>query len=452
MRVSRLATVLAAATALLTGLAACGSGDGSTTTSSGPTVAANAIKAGPPTGWSGGGVTVDASSLKCGQTAADPTRGITDTSIKVGGLAYLTSASGSTMAGTEIGAKVRFDRANDAGGVNGRKIDYIGTLDDGNDASRNTSQAKVLADQEKVFAVVPEMTSSTGYLDTFCSEAVPFFGWGFNGGYCGNTVGFGITGCLTNLTEATSSAYGVMIQTLFGGDAKGRTVAVIGNDDDAARTGVADLKAQIQTVGAKVVYAESPVPDSGLTDATPIVGKIMTAAGGAPPQVVVYATDFTSTTKLIQALSAAGFDGKHINSVGYDPRLAAANFPGLQKAYTLLQWSPTEDASAAGVQQLVADFKKYAPDAALSLPTMAGYWAADMFVDAATKTGKDLTVNSFLKTLNNGDYSYYVDGALAQARFPLNHVVNVPCASLVQLDGAKYTVTTKLSCGQVLKK
>ncbi|OHV41376.1 MULTISPECIES: ABC transporter substrate-binding protein [Pseudofrankia] len=451
MRALRLMTVLAAATALTTGLAACGGDGGSTTTSSGPTVAAGAIKAVPPSDWSDGGITVDASSLKCGQTAADPARGVTDTSIKVGGLAYLTSPSGSTMAGTEIGAKVRFDRANDAGGINGRKIDYIGTLDDGNDSSRNASQAKVLADQEKVFAVVPEMTSSASYLDTFCSEAVPFFGWGFNGGYCGNTVGFGITGCLTNLTVSTSSLYGVMIQNLFDGDAQGRTVALIGNDDDSARTGLSDIKLQVQSVGAKVVYAENPIPDSGLTDATPIVSKIMTAASGAPPQVVLYVTDFTSTTKLIQALGAAGFPGKHISAVGYDPRLAAANFAGLQKSYALLQWSPTEDTSSAGVQQLVADFKKYAPDATLSLPTMAGYWAADMFVDAATKTGKDLTVDSFLKTLNS-DYSYYVDGAVPQTRYPLNHVVNAPCGSLVQLNGTKYDVTSKLACGQVLKK
>ncbi|ADP83731.1 ABC transporter substrate-binding protein [Pseudofrankia inefficax] len=450
MRVSRLASVLAAATALATVVAACGSG-GSSAPSSAPTVGANAIKAGPPTGWSDGGVTVDASSLKCGLTAPDPNRGVTDTSIKVGGLAYLTSASGSTMAGADVGAKVRFQRANDAGGVNGRKIDFIGVLDDGNDSNRNVSQAKVLADQEKVFAVVPEMTAYPTFVDTLCSAGVPFFGWGFNGGYCGNTIGFGLTGCLTNLTRSTSSTYGVMIQTLFGGDAKGRTVALIGNDDDSARTGLADIRSQVQAVGAKVVYAENPVPDAGLTDTTAVTQAIMTAAGGAPPQVVVYATDFAASTKITQALAAAGFTGKNINAVGYDPRLAAANFAGLQKSYTLLQWSPTEDASSPGVQQLIADFRKYAPDAAISLPTMAGYWAADMFLDAVTKTGKNLTVNTFLKTLNTS-YSYYVDDAVPQTRFPLNHVVNAPCGSLVQLDGTKYDVATRLSCGQVLKK
>ncbi|CUU54766.1 ABC-type branched-chain amino acid transport system, substrate-binding protein [Parafrankia irregularis] len=451
MGVSRLVVMLAAATALVTGAAACGGDGDSGTPASGPTVTDAAIKAGPPNGWSDGGVTVDASELKCGLTASDPTRGITDTSIKVGGLAYLTSPSGSTMAGTEAGAKVRFQRENDAGGINGRTIDYIGTLDDGNDSARNVSQAKVLADQEKVFAVVPEMTAHASYLDTFCSEGVPFFGWGFNAGYCGNTIGFGITGCLTDLPKTTSSLYGIMVQSMLGGDAKGATVAVIGNDGDSSRTGLADVKLQIESVGARVVYAEAPVPYAGLADATPIVSKIMTSADGAPPQAVVYTTDFTSTTKLIQALTSAGFSGGQLSPLGYDPRLAAANFAGLQKSYTLLQWSPTEDASSDGVRQLIADFRKYAPQEAISLPAMAGYWAADLFVDAATKTGRDLTVDSFLKTLNS-DYSYYVDGAVPQTRYPLNHVVNAPCGSLVQLNGTKYDITSKLSCGQVLKK
>ncbi|MBL7486583.1 ABC transporter substrate-binding protein [Frankia sp. AgB1.9] len=447
MHVSRLVAVLAAGAALTTGLAACGS----TTPANGPTVAAGGVTAGPPTGWSDGGVTVAPSSLKCGQPAADPTRGITATSIKIGGLAFLTSANGSTMAGVDSGAKARFDRANDAGGINGRKIDFVGVRDDGNDPSRNVSEAKILADQDKVFAVVPEITASAGYLDTFCSESVPFFGWAINSGYCGNAIGFGITGCLTNHPQSTSSTYGVMIQSLFGGDAKGKTVALIGNDNDSARSGLADIKLQIQSVGAKVVYSENPIPDAGLADVTAVTSKIMTASGGVPPDVAVYVTDFASTTKLVQALAAAGFNGRQITAVGYDPRLAAAGFAGLQKSYTLLQWSPTEDTSSAGVRQLVADIQKYAPGTVISLPVMAGYWAADMFVAAATKTGRNLTVDSLLKTLND-NYSYYVDGAVPQSRFPLNHTAGVPCGSLVQLDGKKYDLTTRLSCGQVLKK
>src|SRR5262245_32344053 len=117
MRANRLVVVLTAVAALTAGLAACSSDDDGGGSRPSPAVAATAVQVGPPTGWSAGGFAPDTAKLKCGQTASDPTRGITDTEITVGGLAYLTSPNGSSMAGTELGAKARFERANAEGGV-----------------------------------------------------------------------------------------------------------------------------------------------------------------------------------------------------------------------------------------------------------------------------------------------------------------------------------------------
>ncbi|MDT3443374.1 MULTISPECIES: ABC transporter substrate-binding protein [unclassified Pseudofrankia] len=449
MRASRLVTAVAFTAALATSLVACGSGDDGTSQPGAPTVAANDVTPGPPTGWSDGGWKPPVS-LKCSQTASNPTRGVTATSIKVGGLGYLTSPNGSTQAGSDVGAKVRFQRANDSGGINGRKIDFIGMLDDGNDPARNGSQAKVLAQQDQVFAALPIMASRATYLDTFCAETVPFFGWGFNLGFCGTSIGFGITGCLLpTQKDVTTNTYGLMIKGMFNGDVSGKTTALIGQDNDSARTGVVSLAQQVKVVGIGVPYAENPIPDSGLSDTTAIVSAVMQSNKGAPPDVILAVTDFATTVKLTQAFVAAGFKGKFLNAVGYDPRLAG--FDGLAGSYTLLQWSPAEDTSSSAVQQLVADFKKYAPDQAISLPAMAGYWSADMFVTAATKVGPNLTVDSLLKLLNN-NYSNYVEGALPETRYPLSHFIGTPCASIVQLTGKAYTVPTKLSCGSLLKQ
>ncbi|MBL7495311.1 ABC transporter substrate-binding protein [Frankia sp. CNm7] len=451
MRASRLVTAVAFTAALATSLAACGGDDSpGTGGSTAPTVAAADVKAGPPSGWSDGGWSPNLSALKCGQTAAEPTRGVTDTEIKIGGLGYLTSPTGSTMSGSDIGAKVRFQRANDEGGVNGRKINFIGMLDDGNDPARNGSQGQVLAQQEKIFAAVPVMASRANYLDAFCAATVPFFGWGFNTAFCGTSIGFGITGCLLPTEKSVSSnTYGLMLKGIFGGDVTGKTTALIGSDDDSARTGLQSLVRQIKAVGIEVPYAENPIPAAGLNDTTAIVNAVMTSDNGGPPDLILPVTDFSTTTKLTQAFVAAGYEGEFLNAVGYDPRLTG--FDGLVGSYTLLQWSPAEDASSTAVQQLVADFKKYAPEQAVSLPTMAGYWAADMFLTAVEKLGRDVTVDRLLKLLND-DYSHYVEGALPETRYPLNHFIGAPCASVVQLTKGAYTVPTKLSCGQLLKQ
>jgi ABC-type branched-subunit amino acid transport system substrate-binding protein len=448
MRTPRLVAALAVSVVLTAGLAACSNSATSTTT--GTKVAAADVTAGPATGWSDGGLKVDTASLKCGQTASDPTRGVTDTEITVGGLAYLTSPDGSSMSGAELGAKARFERANAEGGVNGRKINYTGTLDDGNDPARDSAQAKVLVEQKKVFAVVPEITSNANFLDTFCSKTVPFFGWGLNEGFCGTTIGFGITGCETPADKLgyTSTNYGLVIQAMFGGSTKGKTLALVGLDNDSARAGTTKIADQLRAVGVDVVYAQNPVPTSGLTDTTPVVNAIMTSNKGAPPDVVFYIADFSSVVKLTGALDAAGFRGKNLNPIGYDPRLAS--FKDLDQSYTVLLWEPGVDTSIPAIRQMADDFAKYAPGTTISLPAMAGYWAADMFVTAATKVGRNLTVDGLLKVLNN-NYSNYVAGALPESRWPLNHLISTPCAATVQLTGGKYDVTGKLACSSLIK-
>ena len=54
--------------------------------------------------------------------------------------------------------RTMFQRANDAGGVNGRTVDYAGFKDDSGDPSAGTSAATKLVQQDQVFAVVPAVT------------------------------------------------------------------------------------------------------------------------------------------------------------------------------------------------------------------------------------------------------------------------------------------------------
>ena len=85
--------------------------------------------------------------------APSANRGVTATSIKVGGLGDAT-----LFGGADIGAKARFQRANDAGGVNGRTIDYTGFTDDaGIPVIASQAAAKIIQDNG-IFAVVPAIT------------------------------------------------------------------------------------------------------------------------------------------------------------------------------------------------------------------------------------------------------------------------------------------------------
>ena len=79
--------------------------------------------------------------------------GVTATSITVAGL-----GDSSLYGGADLGARARFQRANDDGGVHGRTVDYAGFTDDGGDPTAGTSAATALVQQRQVFAVVPAVT------------------------------------------------------------------------------------------------------------------------------------------------------------------------------------------------------------------------------------------------------------------------------------------------------
>ncbi|WP_232794118.1 ABC transporter substrate-binding protein [Pseudofrankia saprophytica] len=429
------------------GIAGCG-GNGDGGGSAPVTVNPSLSKLGPDHGWDQTNVTVDPASLDCNTKAPDPNRGVTPTSVKIGGLVSLTSPAGAAFGDVPAGAKARFARANAQGGVNGRQIDFLDTRDDGSDAARTADQARALVEKDQPFASIVTTTGGN-YIDSFCSEVMPFFGWGTNPGFCGNAIGFGITGCQapTSGSQRSVDTGGALTVANALPAGASKTLALIGLDNDSARQGIITVRQGFETAGFKAVYEKTPIPVSGLTDPTPIVSAVMQADAGKPPAVVFFVAQFGDATKLSGALKAAGYKGLVVSPI-YDPRVSG--IPELDGTYALLQWQGGFNTDVPGVAQMATDIEKYSSGTALSLTAMAGYWAADMLVTALQKTGKDLTVDSFLKTLNGASYTNYVAGALPETRWPVNHLAPAPCETLAHLTNGKWAAPP-LQCGAITK-
>jgi hypothetical protein len=294
-----------------------------------------------------------------------------------------------------------------------------------------------------VFAVAPTAVAFSNYLDTLCKNVVPFVGWATNSGFCGNAIGFGISGCLTPPTGGRKFIATGSAASIAGSGSK--TLALVGEDNDSSRQGSAAIGAAFNAIGFRTAYSTSIVPVTGLTDATPIVNAIMTADHGKPVGAVYSVVQIGSALKLLGALKAAGYKGVLVTPY-YDPRLAGVGeFAG---TYAVLQWQPGISTNVPAIAQMVADFKKYAPGETLSLTSMAGYWSADMVIKGLQKTGRNLTVDSFLKTMNS-NYSNYVPGALPETRWPLNHVATTPCGTLAHLTNKTWTAPPE-SCTAIV--
>lgn len=393
--------------------------------------------------WDPASFDVDTSDLDCAQTADDPERGVTDTEVKVGSLATVTGPTTSLWGDAVEGAKARFERANAEGGVHGRQITLAAEEDDGLDSNRGIDAARRLAESEQVFAVVPALTAVPSYADVLCDEVVPYFGWGFTEAYCDNNVGFGFNGCqVPTVDEYSSSAGDTFGAVLEGTD---MTIALVGNESAAARTGIENLASALEAGGLDVVLELAALPgNQPITDASPFVQQLMTSNDGGPPAAVWYIADFANTNTMTQAMTAAGYEGAQFNAVGYDPRLAETEM--FEGSYTILQWLPFEESDNPFVAQMIEDLDEHAPDAAHSLVTAAGYIAADMFVAGLEATGPELTVDSFLATLNGGDFSYDPEGLFGGSHWPLNHVVPTPCGTIVQLEDGEYSLAVPLTC------
>jgi ABC-type branched-subunit amino acid transport system substrate-binding protein len=367
------------------------------------------------------------------------TRGITNDTITVGGSLY-----GVFYGDASVGVEARLKVANDAGGVHGRTFDFVGAEDNNNEASKDLDIITRLVEQEEVFAILPSLTAVPGAADYVVEKNVPMFGWGTNPSFCENEVAFGITGCVTNPDLTTgSNSLGTVLEQHFDGDTD-KTVAFIGEDNDASRGGLALLTASVEDKGFEVVYAEPalPAPPEVLGDESPYVTELLSSADGSAPDVI-YLQATLSGTKLAAALQAAGYEGMIITP-SYSPLLLGQ--PGYDDIWVNTQFGMDPELPANA--EMLEAVQAVKADQQLNLAVSAGYWAADMFVKAVDQTGPELTVESFLETLNGGSFTYEVPDVVGPSTWPDNHDQVVPCGALTEVTGDQFVPSIGLTCGE----
>ena len=436
MRVRRLSVLVALFAMLMSLVAACGDDDDDDSAAPG-TTAAGAAGATDTTG-------------AAGIAPSGSVRGVTDTEIKLGGVASLTSPTGPLFGNADTGTKARLERANREGGINGRMIKYQSAADDGADPSRNLDIVRKLVLQDEVFALAPALSpvllpQSTDFL---AENHVPFVGWGITTGFCNNAYGVGFNGCLLNGTAVDNSLC-LTVATALKME-KGVTVAYQGEDSAAADNGAPQNIQCWQDFGADVVYQENNIPATEVTDYSPYAQAIMTSDNGGPPDVAMLVSQFGSTVGVSGALKAAGFQGVIFNFITYLPG-ALGQLPDVAKAldgdYVTVQLLAQEFGGPA-IERMTADLEAIGADPNIDLATAASYWAADVLVDLLTKAGRDLTPEGVAKLLADG-YAYAPPDdppGIGPISFPTAATDPSGCSSLVRHKGTEYEPILPLTC------
>jgi len=372
--------------------------------------------------------------------APSANRGVTATSIKVGGLGDAT-----LFGGADIGAKARFQRANDAGGVNGRTIDYTGFTDDaGIPVIASQAAAKIIQDNG-IFAVVPAITGDFTESKVLVQQKVPYFGWGLSSSFCGNDYGFGFTGCLVP-KGVTSNAWGLLVAKVFGAKPNARAAAIVTENTPVGQYELTSLTAGARSAKLKIAYSKSSLAVPATTDLNALAKTILVSNGGKSPDAVFVVGTPSNVFGLQQALAGNGFLGVFTNRIEYSPNLVA---PAIG-AMVLTQTAPTESAPQnPAMAQLIADVQKVAPGQPIDQSVIAGYWSADLFVAAVQQAGKNLTTQTLLRAANR-NFTYAVANTVGPTKFPAAHSVPSPCGALVASNGTAYAVKVPYTCGRIV--
>lgn len=329
------------------------------------------------------------------------TSGVSGEAIKIGGIFPLSGGISALGRPAELAARAYFRSVNDAGGVGGRKIDFI-SEDDGGDPNRTRAAAEKLVERDHIFAMGPSFTPFSPDLVAFLGgKGVPFIG--FDGV---NVEGFASPTTMTMGASIAPHARALIPYWLE--KTKARKLGVVYLDVPPAVSYLNETKNVIcPKIGCQVV-AEQPV-QFNTTDYTSILLRMQTAG----VEGIFIVTDPGSAVKLLlQARqqqykpSPGGYLGQHGIYLDLVPGSCGKFCDGIMAPTSLF---PPQVKSAA-TDEMRAIVGRYSTNVDFGYFTELGYVSAKLVVDllrraGAPDRGKVLEVARGLTAYDTGGFT-----------------------------------------------
>jgi ABC-type branched-subunit amino acid transport system substrate-binding protein len=344
--------------------------------------------------------------------------------------------------GAEVGARARLEALNAAGGIDGRRVEFLGVSDDHRDAATAAAETKRLVRDVGVDAVVPVLSSRFTDAGVLAEARVPAFGWGIAGGFCGSRWAFAITGCRAALLpREVPGIWGELVASVVRARGVSRPTAAIVTEAAGVPRALDELRAVARAAGFRVTSAEAAL-GSGESAAAGVdaIGDAIVAAGGDPPDAVFAVAGYTAVGALQDALRARSYAGVMTNLVQYSPALAAP----AAGAYVLTEFATPESApDNPRMQEILAQLAPLTTEA-VTPSMLAGWFAADLWVRAVEEAGADASPARVAREAAR--LRYRVPRTVGPTRFPAAFVEPTSCGQLVTSDGAAFSVAAPYRC------
>ena len=315
-------------------------------------------------------------------------QGVTSDKILLGQSVALTGPAAELGIQMRNGAKTYFDHVNAQGGVHGRKIELI-TLDDGYEPTRTAPNTKKLIEEHKVFALLGYVGTPTGteHIKVTAPAKVPLVGM-FTGAEAlrapMNRYIFHVRASYYDETDK------IVEQVVSTG---GKNIAVFYQDDAYGQAG---LKGVEIAMGKRNLKIEALGTVERNTIAVQDAVKKISAV---QPDAVVMISAYTSCAEFIKQMKKAGSAATfyNVSFVGSTSLAAALGKEGSGVAISQVVPFPW-GTSVPVVKEYNAAAKK-AGFTDYNFGAMEGFLTAKVMVEGLRRTGKNLTREAFVDTM-----------------------------------------------------
>ena len=345
------------------------------------------------------------------------------------------SVSANVPASKALGGLIaRVNVQNDHGGVNGHQI-KLKVVDDQSTSGGNALAAKVLVDQDHVFAVMDESTLAFGGAKFLQQQGIPVVGAGVDGPewgeqpYSNMFTTESLVSTPFNGTYYTYSTLGKFFKSI--GITK---LAGVGYNIPAAVQAQKAMFDAAAAAGIKKCYDDSSVPLGGVNFTTTALAIKAAGCNGA-----VGTTTIQSTVALSEALKQAGAKTKSFFYEGYTQ--ASLDQPQAMKQYDGAYFAttfPTQNPNSA-TKTMLAALKKYAGYKG-GIPDDAPlYVDGDLMIKGLEVAGKNPTRAAFISNLRK--VGNYTAGGLLPSAITFQHfgtlgmLPTVECETFARAQG-----------------
>ncbi len=332
--------------------------------------------------------------LAAGPALADST-GVTDTTIKIGFVGSMTGPAAIWGSGNMAGATLAFEEINAAGGINGRKIEFI-TVDDETSAPKGIAAFNRLVQSDKVFAVFGPSASAVGVpmRDTLAKSGVPVMIPSFSSPLMTEPPIPNVfrSGTLNDRMQ------GRAIANYFVQNEKRDRIAILRQSDEYGAMGGNSVAERLKELGKPAVATE--IFNASDTDFT---SQVLRVRAANPDAIVIYgypAASAVVTRQLREMGIKADIIGSSATSNQNYPQMVGKIGVGVKFVSNLAHLPESDYPPMVKFREA---FQKRFPDLARqnrpALGDVMGYGGALTMIEGLRLAGKDLTREGYVKAL-----------------------------------------------------